>query len=655
MGVTVLHLTPQANQGNTPSFRRDFWNRRLTICGQDTRLTMSTAKTGGGSATHAGTDYQNRVAAWVGVRILAEQDASPPWDLASSVILDLVRCETSEPVDDVLVGTSLKGHAFIQAKHKLDLGRTNDSELASVIDQFVRQYHEHPASGQKSPWDRPLDARLDRLVLVTSLGSSDRIRSTLPVVLGRIRNLSLGQKIDDVAVSKDDKEVLSVIRSHLSSAWQKLKGPVPTEAEVFQLLRLVRIQVLDLDLGKPQEQEAKDMLRSSVLHNPAEADVAWDCIVQACAGYSANRSGATRRDLQLVLTSAGIDLQAVRSYRADVEKLTNWSNNSLRTLSPMSEIRISEATTVKISRDSTAELHRSALAGSLVVVGQPGAGKSGGLFDLATQLQTNGDVLVFAVGQFDAGSLGSLRNEIGCAHEIVEVLKNWPSTKPGFVVIDALDAARTEAGAKAFRELIGAILAESGRWRVIPSIRKFDLRYSDSLQNLFRGSPPSSYQDAEFKTVRHIEVPVLSDQELRQVENQSSELGAIILTASVELLKLLRIPFNLRLIAELIGTGVNVASLTPIRTQVELLERYWRERVIGSDTQADAREAVLRRATTEMVHGRTLRIDRGEVADDPSASAPLRQVLSAQLLVNGSISRGRARPLHHHLRASHPV
>jgi len=96
---------------------------------------------------------------------------------------------------------------------------------------------------------------------------------------------------------------------------------------------------------------------------------------------------------------------------------------------------------------------------------------------------------------------------------------------------------------------------------------------------------------------------------------------------------LLRIPFNLRLIAELIGTGVNVSSLTPIRTQVELLERYWRERVIGSDTQADAREAVLRRATTEMVHGRTLRIDRAKVADDPSASAPLRQVLSAQLLV----------------------
>jgi hypothetical protein len=241
--------------------------------------------------------------------------------------------------------------------------------------------------------------------------------------------------------------------------------------------------------------------------------------------------------------------------------------------------------------------------------------------------------LVFAVGQFDAGSLGSLRNEIGCAHEIVNVLRNWPSTKPGFLIIDALDAARTDAGAKAFRELIGSVLADRGRWRVIPSIRKFDLRYSENLQRLFLGSPPSAYRDPEFCAARHLDVPALSDAELQQVQQQSPELGAIIRNAGAELLKLLRIPFNLRLVAELVGAGVNVTSLTPIRTQIELLERYWRERVIASDAQADAREAVLRRATTEMVTNRTLRIDRAIVAADPSASEALYQVLSAQVLV----------------------
>jgi hypothetical protein len=153
------------------------------------------------------------------------------------------------------------------------------------------------------------------------------------------------------------------------------------------------------------------------------------------------------------------------------------------------------------------------------------------------------------------------------------------------------------------------------------------------LQRLFAGSPPSAYRDSEFQAVRHLEIPILSDSELQQVRQQSAELGLTIQDAGPELLKLLRNPFNLRLIAELITTGANVASLTPIRTQIELLDRYWRERVIASDSQADAREAVLRRATTEMVGRRTLRIDRGVVAGDPAASGALAQILSAQVLV----------------------
>jgi hypothetical protein len=594
---------------------------------------MSTPQTGGGSATQSGTNYQNRVAAWIATQILAEQDASPPWDLPAVTTLDFVRCETLEPVDDVLAGASNSGHAFLQAKHNIDLGKTDDSELASVLDQFVRQFHKHSAVGNNASWERPLDVTRDRMVLVTSQSSSARIRTTLPTILERVRGLASTQTIDTAATSQDDKEVLSTIRAHVSKSWQKLKGADPTEAELRAFLSLVRIQVLDVDQDKAHEQQAKSMLRTSVVRDPVAADAAWNCIVQACAGYAANRSGATRLELQNVLTSAGIDLQGPHSYRSDIQKLTNWSNASLQTLSSLSEMRVTPTTVVKVTRDSTAELASAALSGSLVVVGQPGAGKSGALFDLAHQLQASGDVLIFAVGQFDAGSLGSLRNEIGCTHDIVDVLRNWPSTKPGFLIIDALDAARTEAGARAFRDLIGYVIAQGSRWRVIASIRKYDLRYSNSLQRLFAGSPPSAYRDSEFQAVRHLDIPILSDSELHQVRQQSTELGLIIQNAGPELLKLLRNPFNLRLVAELVGAGANVASLTPIRTQIELLERYWRERVIASDAQADAREAVLRRATTEMVDRRTLRIDRAVVAGDPAASSALGQVLSSQVLV----------------------
>src|SRR5258708_7155653 len=61
---------------------------------------------GGGVAAQAGINYQNRVAAWLAVRILAEQDAPPLWDLSAGSTLEFLRCETEQPVDDVMVGTS---------------------------------------------------------------------------------------------------------------------------------------------------------------------------------------------------------------------------------------------------------------------------------------------------------------------------------------------------------------------------------------------------------------------------------------------------------------------------------------------------------------------------------------------------------------------
>ena len=181
---------------------------------------MCTAQTGGGAATHSGTEYQNRVAAWVAVRILAEQAATPLWDFAAPTTLDFLRCETLEPVDDSLIGASNSGHVFLQAKHSISFGTTPDSELAGVIDQFVRQFHAHPVVNRQPSWDRPLDKNVDRLVLATSSGSSARVRVGLPTILNRIRTLAPNQPIDASAVSQDEQEVLGILKDHVTRSWK---------------------------------------------------------------------------------------------------------------------------------------------------------------------------------------------------------------------------------------------------------------------------------------------------------------------------------------------------------------------------------------------------------------------------------------------------
>jgi hypothetical protein len=105
----------------------------------------------------------------------------------------------------------------------------------------------------------------------------------------------------------------------------------------------------------------------------------------------------------------------------------------------------------------------------------------------------------------------ALRNELGLEHELITVLDHWPSTQAGYVVIDALDAARTAGAVRTLYTLMDLIIKRANRWRVIASVRKFDLRHNPKLQQLFSGTPPTPHTDNEFSATRHVNIPTLTD------------------------------------------------------------------------------------------------------------------------------------------------
>ena len=120
-------------------------------------------------------------------------------------------------------------------------------------------------------------------------------------------------------------------------------------------------------------------------------------------------------------------------------------------------------------------------------------------------------------------------------------------------------------------------------------LRKFDLRYDEELKELFhRVQQPaiaSEFIDSEFGAFSHLKIPVLTDDELVQVFAQSPELAALVNVISSDLLALLRIPFNLRLLAQLVQEGVTSEELKPVRTQLQLLDKYWNYRVLRPPTK----------------------------------------------------------------------
>ena len=581
---------------------------------------------GGGPAAAAGADFQARLAAWLACAILAETDATPLWDWPESETFETVHAETDTAVDDLHVTNSAGCHAYIQVKFRVQLSEGEDSPFASALSQFVRQFIEL----DRSPKD------CDRLVLATSSEASSRIRDQLPRILRRARDLAVDEPLAASARGAQEAQVLRIVCAHLAREWQAVTGSAPRDADLRQVLSPMRVSIHDLYEDGSELREALAWLRTSVLKDQGEAGGVWRQLISLAAEFSVLQTGADRRWLQERLTQLGVVLRGTPSYRSDINMLLSHSRLTIERLADFGVIRGHDGRAVKVQRTAAEHLRRAIERDPVVVTGDPGAGKSATLFELATALDEVTDVVVLAADTLAAGSLGSLRNELGLEHEVVDVLCNWPGVQPAYLFIDALDAARGERAQEALLDLIRSTAALANRWVIVASVRRFDLRYNQDLQTQFASglsSAPDEFQVAEFASLSHFNIPLLSDEELGQLERPAPHVHAVISRSTPELGQLVRTPFNLRLLAELVSLNVATAELEPISTQMQLLDKYWQHRVLSADAGGDALEAVLRVACEEMITSRTMRVDRSSVQQDPSYAAPLRELLSNRVLL----------------------
>jgi len=600
------------------------------------RVNESTA---GGAATNAGVSFQNRVAAWISVRILAGQDVAPLWGLPTGTALEFLRCETEQPVDDILVGTSTSGHIFIQVKHTVRMEKGPTSGIGAAINQFVRQFVTSRARTTATrPWERPLDPDRDRLVLTVGPGSSGAVVETLPAILARLSNLTPDQPVMDAATTQVERQICEIVLEHVERSWKGVVQTAPDEAERRQLLRLIRIQRLDVDADSPGEREAISTLAGLISQADNTAPfLAWTTLIELCGQFATSRSGGDRARLQNALLQRGIQIGPDTRYEADIARLRKLAVTVTAALAQLAEIRIGE-TTIKIDRAVAPALRAAAASGSVVVIGDPGAGKSGQLHDFAATLTASGaDFVVLAVDRLAAQSLFQLRDELGLQHDLVDVLVNWPGTSPGYLIIDALDSARSESAAAGIGELVGSMIRNGERWRVVAAVRKFDLAKSSSLQPLFAGRPPEQPSpDPEFPRVRHVNVSAFDPAEIAQVSIQSAILGEVLARAHAALKELLRLPFNLRLVADMVSAGLPIEELSPIQTQISLLDKYWTARVVGNDQAGYVRENILRDVAQKMTDRRTMRVHVAELETTSTQNPELDELLRRQVLVHWS-------------------
>ena len=467
--------------------------------------TGGTSRSGrlGGAATAAGIDFQGRLAASLACSILAEAEASVPWGWPEDVTLESVALETREHVDDIGITSSTGARAHVQAKLTLSLSEKPDSEFGKAMRAFVGQYlvEGDAAFGPD-----------DRLVLAVGLNASSYIREDLRRIVERARPPAT--ELAAITGNKRERGVCEKVLAHLRAAWREQAGREPEEPELLGLLAAIHVDVHDFTDGGASTQNAQNLLRSSVVAEAVQAGQVWGLLVTLAATLASDQTRADRERLQRHLIDRQVPLRAIPSYRSDVERLRRYSEETFAELEELSRISPPAGGEIRIDRGLAPEIGAAVAAGSLLVTGDPGHGKSASVYEFVRGVREAGaDVCVIIAEGPAAESLGRLREELYLDHEVVEVLRNWPGQGPAYLVIDGLDAARREGPRKALLDLIAAVVRKGGRWRVLASVRRFDLRYNARLRELFaplEAPPvPAERTDPEFADVRHYVVPEL--------------------------------------------------------------------------------------------------------------------------------------------------
>jgi hypothetical protein len=423
------------------------------------------------------------------------------------------------------------------------------------------------------------------------------------------------------------RSVLRTLSASLKAAWKTVTGKNASDVDIAAILPLIAI--MRFDMAGPDRAAAIAQMRLLTL-KALSAHGAFVATERHSQALMERRHGADAKAFRYFISHAGVSLKAAPSFQADVAQLKLHSRRIAAELDAF-EITVVDGKSITVERGGTNAVVSAAKDGSLLVIGEPGSGKSAVVSKAAAALRKEGcEIIQFSVDRLPVDSTDGLRDELGLTHRLPDLLENWPGTKPAYLFIDALDATRGGRGEAVFRSLIKEVMALPGdRWRIIASIRSFDLKLGEQFRDLFRGAPPAdNFKDKAFPAVRHINVPVWSDAEFAQLLSQAPTLATAISQGGKKLRDLAGVPFNTRLLADLLSTGLSASAFGEVRSQVELLAMYWSRRVTPLGNAADL---CLGAALELMVTTHTLQADRLVVAR--AAPSALDDLFKASVLV----------------------
>jgi hypothetical protein len=274
-------------------------------------------------------------------------------------------------------------------------------------------------------------------------------------------------------------------------------------------------------------------------------------------------------------------------------------------------------------KELIARLDDFARSGHGIVMGEPGVGKTHSIVALHDLWEAAGvPHQVISVDRLGSVTEAEVKSVLGLDIDLVDHIADYFKARgPGVVVFDGFDSARNEdARARVLTLIRRAIETSSKRWTVLVTVRLFDASRSQSLRELFRdpaSTPP--YKGIGIGDTRSFQIPKLTDAEVLDAVNQIPGLTDILPNTTVAFRELLRVPFNLWLVLQILTSDGAASGLSAVASEVQLLGLYWARRVRGTD-HADETTQLLSTLVARMVTTHSLSVRRDELYDIAFAS-----------------------------------
>ena len=262
---------------------------------------------------------------------------------------------------------------------------------------------------------------------------------------------------------------------------------------------------------------------------------------------------------------------------------------------------------MRINRANLLEqLYQFSLAGSGVIIGKPGIGKSYLIGQLCNKL-LEAHILTFNIkidNLFDTSDQ-AFNMELGMKNWIEE-LQEYELTDnvKGVLVFDAFDAARDETLRNGvLRQIKKAKKLLSEKWNIIVSARTYDASKSPELTRLF---PVKAANNTVMRS-RSIEIGPLQDQEILEALKDNPLLQGFFTDASGQLKEILHVPFFLLLLEAIVqqSNPTEIADIKKYQSETQLLQLYWQKKVIDTMVQT-GNERLLSQLTLFFVRHRVL-------------------------------------------------